>query len=77
MKIFSYNIEYSTDNEWNHAGTSNKAADTHFLFTSAQPGVTYSFRVYANGLLAYSVPSAIVSYTVPEGKGGKFINFSH
>ena len=67
VPIFWYSVEYSVvDNEWEQAGATD-GVDTSFLFTLGHPGATYRFRVYANALLAYSVPSAVVSYTVPEG----------
>ena len=67
VPIFRYSIEYSSiDDQWEKVYT--EGVETSFLFTEGHPGVTYRFRVYANALLAYSNPSTVISYTVPEGK---------
>ena len=54
------------DNEWEKA-VDTEGVETSFLFTLGRSGATYRFRVYANALLAYSAPSKVISYTVPEG----------
>ena len=67
VKILSYHIEYNTGDDWVHAGSTRATEDTSFQFSSLTPGTTYSFRVISHGLLANSVPSAVVSFSVPEG----------
>ncbi|XP_052253632.1 protein turtle-like isoform X2 [Dreissena polymorpha] len=65
VTIFQYSVEYNSGGGWTRSDLI-KAPGTKFVLSPIEPGLTYSFRVLSHGLLAYSIPSDVVSIQVPK-----------